>query len=178
MDDLSRAIGEPLRMWPGKTVDRKYFAISWWLYRVIIHHGPVGNHEDAVGVGSSSIIPGIDNECSIQLPVLCTTLYRGFGAVPTGPIEVGPRSTGQEFDFATLSRRNNQDFFRVSRTDIQPMDCQWLLHVVRDRGIDLRPLGYAQQRPRRCEPSAFFTEGCDPQSRSVVLFWRPLAHRS
>src|SRR5215472_5078304 len=149
MDDLSRAIGEPLRMWPGKTVDRKYFAISWWLYRVIIHHGPVGNHEDAVGVGSSSIIPGIDNECSIQLPVLCTTLYRGFGAVPTGPIEVGPRSTGQEFDFAALSRRNNQDFVRISGPRVQPMHGERLVQAVVHRGIDLRAFRHAEQRTRR-----------------------------
>src|SRR5215467_3947975 len=129
-------------MWPGKTVDCKYFAVWWRLHRVIIHHGPVGNHENAVAVCPSRIIPSIDDECSIQLPVLGATLHRSFGPVPTGPIEVGPRSTGLEFDFAALPRHNNQDFVRVSGPAMQPMNCEWLLQVVRDRGIDLRPLRY------------------------------------
>src|SRR4029453_15716257 len=130
-------------MWPGKTVDRKYFAVCWRLHRVIIHHGPVGNHENAVSLGLSSLLPGIDDECSVKLLVLGATQHRGFSAVSAGPIEVGPRGSGQELDFPALPRRNNQSLLRVSRPAMQPTNCEWLLQVVRDRRIDLRSLGYA-----------------------------------
>ena len=66
VDVLARAIREALRMWPGTAVEREDLAAPWRPNRVVIHRGPLGDHEDAVAPAPLGVGAGLHDEGSVQ----------------------------------------------------------------------------------------------------------------